>query len=169
MQAVTQQPRGADSKALVDPTLIDPFVESVKTVLRTMVGVETAVAEPHVRAAAAQYDVCGIIGFSGDLAGAVTVAFPKAAAERLVEAFTGAAIDVASPYFADAIGELANMIAGSAKSRLGVDASITVPSVVVGDGCRVAAPSDMPCVVIPCSTAAGEFAVEVCLRRKASA
>ena len=71
-----------------------------------------------------------------------------------------------SPQFADAVGELANMIAGSAKSKLGFNANISVPSVVMGDHCHIATLSDMPCIVIPCTSALGDFAVEVCIKPK---
>jgi len=115
---------------------------------------------------ARQYNVFGIIGFSGALTGNVTVSFTHAAARKLVEAFTGSAIEEESPHFADAIGELANMIAGSAKSKLDLDAKISIPSVVIGDHCHVAAMSGIRCLVIPCTSALGEFAVEVCIKQK---
>jgi len=63
--------------------------------------------------------------------------------------------------FADAIGELANMIAGSAKKDLGHTASISVPNVVIGGGHIIARLSEVPCLVIPCRTPVGNFAVEV--------
>ena len=58
------------------------------------------------------------------------------------------------------------MIAGCAKSKLNVEAKIGMPSIVIGENCHVAAMSDMPCLVIPCTSAAGEFAVEVCIKQK---
>jgi chemotaxis protein CheX len=70
-------------------------------------------------------------------------------------------IDPGTADFADAIGELANMVAGSAKSDLGVIANISLPSVIIGHGHTIARLSGVPCVVIPCRTAVGEFAVEV--------
>jgi chemotaxis protein CheX len=141
-------------------------MESVRTVFRTMVNVETVLSTPFVKTERTECNVFGIIGFSGELTGAVTLSFQLPAAEKLVEAFTGGAIPPDSPHFADAIGELANMVAGSAKSAMGFTASITVPSVVIGDHCQVATPSGMPCVVIPCTTPLGSFAVEVCIKQK---
>jgi CheY-specific phosphatase CheX len=57
------------------------------------------------------------------------------------------------------------MIAGSAKKDLGAVASITVPSVIIGAGHVIARLSDVPCIVIPCGTPVGEFAVEVNISR----
>ena len=87
------------------------------------------------------------------------------AAAALVSAFAGAPIEPSSPDFADAIGELANMIAGGAKKHLGNSASITVPSIIVGKGHQIARLSDVPCIVIPCTTPAGDFAVEVNIKQ----
>jgi chemotaxis protein CheX len=83
------------------------------------------------------------------------------AAKSLVAAFAGCAIEPGTPDFSDAIGELANMIAGGAKKHLGANANITVPSVIIGPGHQIARLSGVPCIVIPCSTPAGDFAVEV--------
>ncbi len=75
------------------------------------------------------------------------------------------ALEFGTPDFADAVGELANMIAGGAKRHLGNLASITVPSVVIGSGHVIARLTDVPCIVIPCQTDAGSFAVEVSIKQ----
>ena len=150
----------------INPKLIVPFVNSVREVFSTMVGVQTTVERPHVKAQAApSYDVSSIIGFSGDVIGSVTVSFQAQAAERLVEAFAGQRHALGTPDFADAVGELANMIAGSAKKDLGTRASITVPSVIIGPNHMVARLSDVPCLVIPCKTPVGDFCVEVSIKQ----
>ena len=107
------------------------------------------------------YDVSGIIGFSGAVVGSVVVSFQQACALKLVQSFAGAEMPINSPDFCDAIGELANMIAGAAKKDLGLEASITCPSVIIGAGHVVKRLSDVPCVVIPVKTPVGDFAVEV--------
>jgi chemotaxis protein CheX len=75
-------------------------------------------------------------------------------------------ITAESDVFADAIGELANMVAGGGKTRYeGKNISISCPSVVIGPGHRVAAISDSICVVVPCYTEHGEFAIELSIRK----
>jgi chemotaxis protein CheX len=146
----------------INPKLIAPFVNSVRSVFQTMVKVETTVQMPRLKAdPCPSYDVSGIIGFSGDVIGNVVVSLQMAAAKSLVAAFAGMPIEPGTPDFSDAIGELANMIAGGAKKHLGLAASITVPSVIIGRGHQIARLSDVPCIVIPCVTPAGDFAVEV--------
>jgi chemotaxis protein CheX len=156
----------APAKMTINPKLIVPFVNSARTVFSTMVGTETIVQRPHVKGnPSPSYDVSGLIGFSGEVIGSVVVSFQWEAAIKLVSAFAGMEILPESPDFADAVGELANMIAGSAKKDLGATASITVPSVIIGAGHKIARLSDVPCIVIPCSTPVGEFAVEVNIKQ----
>ncbi len=149
----------------IDPKLIIPFVNSVRQVFSTMVGVPVTVDRPSIKSSpGAMYDVSSIIGFSGDVVGSVVVSYQEAAALKLVEAFAGTALELLSPDFADAVGELANMIAGSAKKDLGVNASITIPNVVVGPAHSIARLKDVPCLVIPCKTPVGDFAVEISIK-----
>ena len=157
--ATSQHPR-------LDVGLIAPFVDAIRAVFKKMVQVETTVLTPHLKDANDHYNIFGIIGFSGDLRGTVTVCFTTEAADKLVEAFTEEVLAHDSPHYADAIGELANMIAGAAKSKIGFDASITVPSVIIGERCHIASLTDVPCVVIPCTSPMGDFAVEVCIKQR---
>jgi chemotaxis protein CheX len=146
--------------------LILPFMTAVREVFQKMAGVQTTVDKPFLKTdSTSAYEVCGIIGFSGEITGCVVVSFSTGAAVKLVEAFAGTYFDPASPDFADAVGELANMIAGSAKPHLGAFASISVPSVVIGKGYSVASMRNSPCLVIPCGSPFGAFAVEVSIKR----
>jgi chemotaxis protein CheX len=146
----------------IDTKLIVPFVNSTRKVFSTMVKVDVKVDYPYLKESpAATYDVSGIIGFSGDIIGSVVLSFQTQSAIKLVEAFTGMLFEANSTDFADAIGELANMIAGAAKKDLGMASSITVPTVVIGTGHTIARLTGVPCIVIPCQTSTGNFAVEV--------
>ena len=152
----------------ISSKLILPFVNSTRQVFKTMVKVDTKILTPHRKEnPLVSYDVSGIIGFSGEIIGSAVVSFQAAAARKLVEAFAGMDLELTSPDFADAIGELANMIAGSAKKDLGATANITVPSVVIGSGHLIARLSGVPCIVIPCETPVGNFAVEVNIKPSA--
>ena len=160
--AAASPPRPAP---VLNPKLIVPFVNSIRSVFSTMVGVAATVQRPYFKGhPSPTYDVSSIIGFSGEIIGCVVLSFQKAAALKLVEAFSGSACTIDNPDFADAIGELANMVAGNAKKDLGYLANISVPSVVIGADHVIAGQSDIPRVVIPCQTPFGEFAVEVNIR-----
>lgn len=166
--ASTPNPSGTTPSALsgaINPKLIVPFVNSVRNVFSTMVKVPTEIDRPHVKNATnASYDVSSIIGFSGDIVGSVVVSFQLEAAKKFVAAFAQMELEVDTPDFADALGELANMIAGNAKKDLGCKASISTPSVIVGTGHHIARLSDVPTLIVPCRTPVGDFAVEVSIK-----
>jgi chemotaxis protein CheX len=165
MEAVIEQPKSA-----INVKLIVPFINSVRNVFSKMLNTTATVERPSVKSVPVPlYDVSAIIGFSGEIAGSVVVSFPKATAVKAVAAFAGMEIDPTSPDFADAIGELTNMIAGGAKKDLGANAGITCPSVIIGTGHVIARLRDVPCLVIPCESALGAFCIEVSIKQVAVA
>ena len=154
----------------INPKLIVPFVNSVRSVFTTMVKIPTTVERPHLKTeGSASYDVSAIVGFSGMILGNVVVSFQRDAAVKLVNSFAGMEIDPSTPDFADAVCELANMVAGAAKKDLGHEARISIPSVIIGAGHHIARLTDVPCLVVPCKTPVGDFAVEVSIKEAADA
>ncbi|MBN1765140.1 MAG: chemotaxis protein CheX [Sedimentisphaerales bacterium] len=155
-----------DESKGINPKLITAFVSSTRNVLSMMVGVESEIGKPALKTESKPcYDVSGIVGFSGEVAGSVVISFHEEAALSIVEAFCGERIEVDNPDFADAIGELSNMIAGNAKKDFGLEASIGIPSVIIGPEHTLARLSDVPCIAIPCSSEVGNFSVEVNIKQ----
>ena len=150
----------------MDVRYINPFIAAVRNVFQTMMDIEVGIGKPYTkREQDGSADVSGIIGFSGDAAGCVVVSFPKPVALRAVSAFAGTEISEDHPDFADAVGELANMIAGNAKKDFeGVGISISLPSVVIGENHTIPRSNVCPRVVVPCKTSFGPFSVEVGIR-----
>ena len=152
----------AESPPPTTVQVITYFVRSITEVLDTMAHVKVTIGKPFLKTnPAVMYDVSGIIGLSGSVSGSMVLSFQYRTAEAVVTAFAGTPIGQDSPDFADAIGELANMIAGSAKTNLGENANMSVPSIVMGPGHQIARLQGVPCVIIPCKTDSGDFAVEV--------
>ena len=150
----------------IDPSLVVAFMKSVKNVLSTMANLESTLGKPTIKTEdKPAHDVSGIVGFSGEVTGNVVITFSEEASMKVVESFVGMPMEFASEDFADAIGELCNMIAGNAKKDFGVDASIGIPSVIIGKNHTVARLRDVPCVAIPCKCDAGEFSVEVNIKQ----
>jgi chemotaxis protein CheX len=161
----TAAPPAAEPKSPINVKLIVPFINSVRNVCSKMLNTTATIQRPNVKAAPAPlYDVSAIIGFSGEIIGSVVVSFPKETAIKAVAAFAGMPIDAASADFPDAVGELANMIAGGAKKDLGANASISCPSVIIGSGHSIARLRDVPCLAIPCETGLGAFVIEVSIK-----
>lgn len=157
----------------MDVRYINSFIQAVQSVFETQVHTAVRVGKPTLRPQnRAPHDVSGVIGFSGDAAGCVVLSFPMMTACRAASALTGTSIDQHHPDFADAIGTLTNLVAGSAKSHFsGLNTSFSLPSVILGTGHTVSHPKDQPRIIIPCSTDLGTVYVEVgmSLTRAASA
>lgn len=155
----------------MDASYITPFVASIQNVFSTMLQLPLEVGEPAIKSGAhPEYDISGIIGMSGDVVGSVVLSFPTDAAVSIVQLFTGTELDAESEDFADAIGELVNMVSGGAKAGFPESkrVSISCPSVVIGKGHRIAGQSDTPCVLIPCSTDCGEVVIEIAIKQSAA-
>lgn len=152
----------------MDSSYVMPFITSIQNVFETMLQMPVQVAKPVLKQVGQpSYDVSGIIGMSGDVEGSVVLSFPTATAERVVTLFTGMEMTYTHEDFPDAIGELTNMISGSAKAKFtGMQVAISCPSVVIGCDHIVFGRKDVVCVLLPCKSDCGEFAVEVFLKQQ---
>jgi chemotaxis protein CheX len=145
--------------------LVVHFVTSVQEVFSTMLATAVTVGTPFRKNdPVPQYDVSAVIGFSGNIVGSMVLCFDRATALRVVQALSGAPVMDDSQDFADAIGELGNMVAGAAKKHFNTVASISLPSVIVGHGHSVARMHDVPSIIIPCATPLGSFGIEVSIK-----
>lgn len=145
--------------------LINPFLKATLSTFQTMVNTSPAPGTPYVKAEPGlAHDISGIIGLSGGAKGAVIISFPTKTALAAVSAFIGLNVTQVDADVTDAVGELANIIAGAAKADLaGLNVTISLPSVVVGQNHKVTTPKDIPSIVIPFNCNLGEFIVEVCI------
>lgn len=150
----------------MDVKFINPFVASIANVFETMVNTKVKVEKPMLKQAdLITAEVSGIIGLSGDVQGCVVLSFPGDVATKIASKFAGTELPVNHPDFTDAVGELANMVAGNAKKDFPdqADVSISLPSVIIGPGHKVSQSKSSPFLVIPCDTEFGRFNVEVAL------
>jgi chemotaxis protein CheX len=153
----------------MDPAMITPFISSIQNVFSTMLQLPVGIGEPGLKSeSGTSCDVSGIIGMSGDVVGSVVLSFPMESAQRIVSLFTGSTLSPESHDFFDAIGELVNMVSGGAKAQFPGNrkVSISTPSVVIGKGHKVSNRSDVPCIVIPCSTDCGPLVIEISIQER---
>ncbi len=147
----------------LDPRFLKPFVVAIPKTCQTMLKEKVQIEISEEDKGPFNFDVSGVIGLTGDINGAVAVRFPFDAAEKVVSAFAGMPVTRDDDeIFCDAVGEIANIVAGSAKADMtGYSINITVPSVIVGESHRLARnKEDMYCV-IRCKSSFGPWAVEV--------
>jgi len=144
---------------------INAFLEATKAVFDTMVKAPVTFEKPQMATGRANYDVSGVIGLSGDVVGSVIVGFSTESATKIASAFACSPLQPGTPDFADAIGELANMIAGGAKAKFeGQAVSIGCPSVVVAPAHQISSPSGAASICIYCNTSMGRFAIDVTMQ-----
>lgn len=144
---------------------INPFIGSVQLVFETMLNTKVTVEKPFVKTEDNfSHDITGIIALSGEAVGSVAVSFPLETAKNAVEAFAGTRLEAEDPNFSDAIGELANMIAGNAKKNLDdLCIYISVPTVIIGHNHRLGRHQLGPWIVLQCNSVLGPFNIEVCV------
>jgi len=148
--------------------ILNPFLRAVMDVLRTMAHIEPRRGEPRLKGQRdGFYDVSGVVGLTGQVQGFVSLSFRESAALHVVGSFVGETPSTVDEQVKDAVGELANMVAGGAKSALaaaGYDLRISIPSVIVGPGHTISRPRGVPCIEIPFETDRGGFCVDLCLK-----
>lgn len=142
---------------------INPFVAATNDVFQTMLGCSLtrgplSLKHEHTP----MHEVSGLIGLSGAWRGMVVVSLDRTTAISAAEAMLGSRPDELDRDVLDAIGELTNMIAGSAKTKLEqYQMTIGLPMVICGKAQAIAFPSQAQPIVIPFDSPLGSVCVQV--------
>jgi len=149
----------------MDVRYINPFIEAVQNLFKTMLNTGITVKKPQLKGKDTPLcDITAIIGFSGDATGSAALCFTNEAAISIAGKFAGADLSLDDPDFADALGELANMVAGSAKAKIqDMSISISLPQVIAGANQRILKSGHNPVLVLPCDSPLGCFSIEVAM------
>ncbi|MDR1830583.1 MAG: chemotaxis protein CheX [Candidatus Fibromonas sp.] len=141
---------------------INPFLKSTIETFKTMVGLTVTPGKLYLRKEPGNADISSVIGLSGDIRGAVVMAYPVATALKLSSKFLGEEIKELNASVADCIGEISNIITGFAKKDLQtLHLSISLPSIVRGQGHVVDMPKEAPVMCVPYDSEIGSFIMEV--------
>lgn len=148
---------------------INPFLDAARETFSLMAHVELTRSKLTLkRATDLNADISGIIGLAGDVSGSVVLNFPLATAQGIVSNFIGEKVeDPRDHRILDAVGELTNIVAGGAKSKLaeeGLRFNIGLPTIIIGHNHCVTRPRGVPTVCVHWTTTKGEFVLEVCLK-----
>ena len=145
--------------------LINPFLKSTLNVLSTMAQTEASAGQPVVKSEAVTWGVVnGVIGMAGDkLHANFVVSFDEPSilaivSRMMMEEYTSITEEVV-----DAVGEITNMIVGSAKrdlEELGFSFDMAIPMMVVGTELEIAQQSSSVTLQVPFETPEGKFVVE---------
>lgn len=138
---------------------INPFVTATIETFKSMV--HTTVAPGKVALVSMtnlKYDISGIIGLSGGAKGTVSLSFPRVTALKVVSEFIGERQLALDETVKDAVGELANIVAGASKKDLiQYKISISLPSVIIGENHQVQGGKEVVPLVVPFDSTLGSF------------
>jgi len=118
----------------MNPTYVGPFVKATAKVFATML--RCNLMRPEIRRKRTRqpyHEVSGIIELHGAAAGIVVLGMSRASALRVTEVLLQESPTTVDELVRDAVGELANIIAGNAKADLeGLSLRLGLPYVLVG-------------------------------------
>ncbi len=142
---------------------INPFVTSLANIFETMLNCKPRRGEislNHERTP--KHFISGVIGLSGKAKGTVVLSLSKEVALKATSAMLMVETTEMNADVIDTVGELANMLAGGAKSELEqYKLSISLPNVVTGEGHDICFPHGVTPIHIPFETDWGPLSVEV--------
>ncbi len=143
---------------------INPFIEAVDSVFNTMLSVRPK--RNGVKVSNEQSDtpsLTSLVGLSGQVSGVVALRFPPETALSLAGRMLGTEMPKVNDEVIDAISELVNMVAGSAKAKFDHDPPLELglPTVVEGAGYKLKYPSKSVWLEVAFTSDAGAFSMEV--------
>ena len=141
----------------------EKIVEVTKEIFETMIMVDVTPGEPLVEHVSRfKCSLSAMVGFAGFKQGNLAIHASDKVAKGLTQDFLGMEIDSINEDVEDAMGELANMLAGSMKpfiSAEGGKVELSLPSVVYGEEYTLTVVNKADWVIVPFSTSHGEFLV----------
>jgi len=143
---------------------INPFIKSVGNTFQTMLSCEVERGELTLRTADTElHEYSGIIGLSGKAVGSVVLSLSKPVASKSTAALLMMSeAEISDDDIVDAVGELANMVAGAAKAELQeYEMSVSLPSVITGSHHQVHFPSDVHPICVHFNCDWGPLKLEV--------
>jgi len=149
----------------MDVKMINPFINATLNILETMAFVKSEAGKPYLeKDDIAQGDVSGVVGFTGEANGTVSVTFDELCILKIVSNMFGEEMKEINNEISDAVGELTNMISGQARKELAeIDKVFQggIPTVVTGKNHKLETKTKGPKVAIPFKTDFGGFTIEV--------
>lgn len=156
---------------MIDINFINPFLAATLHVLKVQASIEATPGKVYLKkdnTSTLSGDVSGVIGIVSDtFNGSVVISFPEQTFLKVMSNMLGEEFTELSKDILDGAGEITNMIFGQAKVTLndrGYGIKIALPTVVSGKGHTLQGTSKSgPTVVIPFTSPAGNFFVEISL------
>lgn len=154
-------PAGAKNSGLTTD-FIKPVVEAAHAVFVKMLQVSprrTELTAIHVMTPG--HEVTAIVNVAGKAEGTVALSFSRSAALAVLARLVGEESTIIGPQVCDAVGELANMVAGNAKSKLAdLELTLSIPTVIFGRNRIVRYPRGVVPMRLAFDSSLGPFSVD---------
>jgi chemotaxis protein CheX len=146
---------------------LNPFITSARNVFETMIKVPFRLGRPCLKQGDERlyklFRLSTVIEMRGTINGIVVLHLTEGAALGFVTVLTGTPTIRLDPDVLDAVGEIGNMIIGTARRDLPPgEHKISTPKVMRPS--EVVYPAGVPIIMIPADTGAGRFMLEIGLR-----
>lgn len=157
-------------KKRLDSEFVNPFLEGTLKVLQVQAQVDCVSGKISLKDAKTKYsaDISGVIAIVSDsFTGSVIISFPAETFLGIMSNMLGETYMEVNQDILDGAGEITNMIFGHAKVVLnekGYGIKMAIPSVISGKDHSHSGPSKGTSVIVPFTSSAGEFFVEICLK-----
>lgn len=113
---------------------------------------------------AIQSNLTSMIGLGGGLRGLLAIHCPASVAKGITGAFLGMDIEELNDDVKDAIGEIANMVAGNLKvsyAKIDTNIELAIPTSIVGESFHVSGIADANRIIVPFKMSGDTFWVEL--------
>lgn len=156
---------------LTEDELVKMLIADVREVFSTMVGIEDLLHLPSLIEPMTHFEDCvtAMVGMAGAYSGLVSIHAPQPLALQITSGMLGMDVTEINEDVQDALGEIANMIAGSFKlhlTRKGADIRISTPSVVTGSEYMVSAGNSNDTITLRFATDEDWFIVSITLEKE---
>lgn len=146
------------------------IIDATQEIFSSMIMLEVTPGEPFERNnQTLQESISGIVGLAGTIKGLLAIHMPNPVALSVTTAFLGMEVEEIDEDVSDAIGELANMLAGSIKAVLdpkGSGINLSMPSAVFGEEYTIDCLMDAENVTVPFQVDGQNFSVELQIREE---
>ena len=151
----------------MDAALVNPFIEGVLHIIGTTAFVKVKPVEPFLKKNRESLgDISGILEISGDLSGNAVISFSKKSILGIVSTMFGEDMTRIDEEIHDAVGEISNMIAGHATTKIGEmgkQVKIKFKKILTaGDFPADHMEETSPVFVLPFKTTKGKVVLEIC-------
>lgn len=152
----------ANANSSLTSECVNPLIEAVALSFETLLECQperTGLSIKEDRTSA--YELSAVIGLTGKAVGLVSLSMSDSAARNVLQRMVGIETDVIDEQVRDAVAEMANIIAGQAKSRLPhLQLTLAIPSIIEGHGHAVHFPIGLRPFHIMFDSEIGPFAIE---------